>query len=143
MDKIYYLSTCDTCKRILKELEPLEGIALQDIKSNPVTKEQIEALSDAEAWKLIYSMRSQKARDDRLQICFTGFGASKKEELTELANRHNLKVVSSVTKKLDFLCGGENAGPKKVEKAEAQGVQFLTENQLQDLIETGELPSNA
>ena len=105
-------------------------------------KDQIEALSDAEAWKLIYSMRSRKARDDRLQICFTGFAASKKQELGDIANQHNLKVVTSVTKKLDFLCGGENAGPKKIEKAEAQGVQFLTESQFHDLIQTGELPSS-
>ena len=42
-------------------------------------------------------------------------------------------MVSSVTKKLDFLCGGENAGPKKIEKAESQGVQFLNEEQFIEL----------
>jgi arsenate reductase-like glutaredoxin family protein len=25
MRKIYHLSTCDTCRRILKELQPLDG----------------------------------------------------------------------------------------------------------------------
>lgn len=102
-------------------------------------KEEIDALADPEAWNLIYSIRSIKARDDRLQICFTGFGASKKEELANLATRHNFKVVSSVTKHLDFLCGGENAGPKKIEKAEAQGVEYLDEKQFLHLIETGEV----
>ena len=81
-----------------------------------------------------------KAKDNRLQICFTGFGTSKKSELVELANDNKFKVVASVTKKLDFLVGGENAGPKKIEKAESQGVQFLNDHQFVQLIKTGELP---
>ena len=109
-------------------------------KSN-MRKEQISELSDAEAWKLIYLIRTTKAKDTRLQGCFTGFGASKKQELINLANSNGFKVVSSVTQKLDFLCGSENAGPKKIEKAEAQGVQFLNESQFVHLIETGEVPN--
>ena len=93
---------------------------------------------DADAWKLIYSFR--KKADTSLQICFTGFGVSKKKELVHIAENSNMKVVSSVTKKLDFLCGGDNSGPKKIEKAESQGVQFLTESQFINLIETGEAP---
>lgn len=49
-------------------------------KSN-MTSEQISALSDAEAWALIYSIRTVKAKDERLHVCFTGFGESKKQEL--------------------------------------------------------------
>ena len=111
------------------------------MSKSDMAKEEIEALSDADAWKLIYSMRSRKAQDNRLQICFTGFEASRKEELSEIAESHNFKVVSSVTKNLDFLCGGDNAGPKKIEKAESQGVQFLNESQFLNLIETGEVPN--
>ena len=106
-----------------------------------MSKEEISALSDREAWGLICSTRKIKARDMRLQVCFTGFVTSKKKELTGLASDNNLKVVSSVSKILDFLCGGENAGPKKIEKAEEQGVQFLNENQFIQLIETGEIPN--
>ena len=111
------------------------------LSKSDMKKEQISELSDAEAWKLIYSIRTVKAKDTRLQVCFTGFGTSKKQELIDPANSNNFKVVSSVTKKLDFLCGGENAGPKKIEKAEAQGVQFLNEEQFVQLIETGEIPN--
>ena len=32
MQKIYHLSTCDTCKRIIKELEPSNTFVFQDIK---------------------------------------------------------------------------------------------------------------
>jgi len=111
------------------------------LSKSDMSKEEISDLSDAEAWKIIYSIRTVKAKDMRLQICFTGFGTSKKQELVNLANSNDFKVVSSVTKKLDFLCGGENAGPKKIEKAKEQGVQFLNEQQFIQLIETGEIPN--
>jgi arsenate reductase len=42
--KIYHLSTCDTCKRILKELQPLDGVALQDIKTSSITSEQLDEM---------------------------------------------------------------------------------------------------
>lgn len=111
------------------------------LSKSDMSKEDIDALSDAEAWRLIYSIRTVKAKDNRLQVCFTGFGASKKEELINLAHDNRFKVMASVTKKLDYLVGGENAGPKKIEKAEAQGVQFLNEQQFVNLVETGEVPS--
>lgn len=44
MRKIYYLSTCDTCKRILKELNPSEMYVLQDLKKEPLTEAQLEEL---------------------------------------------------------------------------------------------------
>jgi len=44
MKKIYHLSTCDTCKRILKELQPLEGFVLQDIKADGISAEQLEEM---------------------------------------------------------------------------------------------------
>lgn len=44
MKKIYYLSTCDTCKRILKELNVPTDFTLQDIKQEPLTEEEIESL---------------------------------------------------------------------------------------------------
>ena len=110
------------------------------LSKTDMSSEEISALTDAEAWKIIYSIRTTKARDNRLQVCFTGFGASKKQELADLAGRYNFKVVTSVTVSLDFLCGGENAGPKKIEKAEAQGVQFLSEHQFKSMLETGEIP---
>jgi NAD-dependent DNA ligase len=102
---------------------------------------EIKALSDTEAWRIIYSIRTVKAKDNRLQVCFTGFGTSKKEELVNLAHDNRFKVVASVTQKLDYLVGGENAGPKKIEKAESQGVQFINEQQFNNLIATGEVPN--
>ena len=58
-----------------------------------LSKEQVAELTDDEAWNLIYSIRSTKAKDNRLQVCFTGFGASKKVELTNLAQDKKFNVV--------------------------------------------------
>ncbi len=44
MKKIYHLGTCSTCQRIIKELQPLEGFTLQDIKTEPITPEQLEEM---------------------------------------------------------------------------------------------------
>ena len=45
MKKIYHLGTCSTCQRIIKELEPLEGVQLQEIKSEPITPGQLEEMA--------------------------------------------------------------------------------------------------
>ena len=40
----YYLSSCDTCKRIAKELS-IDGTVSQiDIKKNPITNSELEVL---------------------------------------------------------------------------------------------------
>lgn len=44
MKKIYHLGSCSTCQRILKELEPLDGVQLQEIKSEPITQDQLEQM---------------------------------------------------------------------------------------------------
>lgn len=46
MKKIYYLSTCDTCKKIMKEtgISAATGFELQDIKTQPVTASQLAAM---------------------------------------------------------------------------------------------------
>ena len=44
MKKIYHLSTCDTCKKILAELGPPSSFILQDVKETPVTEDQLEEM---------------------------------------------------------------------------------------------------
>jgi len=45
MNKIYYLSTCDTCAKIIKELGLKEKkFSFQDIKTEKITKEQLEEM---------------------------------------------------------------------------------------------------
>lgn len=102
---------------------------------------EIDILSDSDGWKLIYSLRTEKVKDNRLQICFTGFNDTRKKELVKIAENSNLKVTSSVTQNLDFLCTGKNAGYKKLEVAMSQGVQLLTEDEFILFSQTGEVPN--
>lgn len=44
MKNIFYLSTCDTCRKILKQLPNIEVFTLQDIKKEPVTAQQLEEM---------------------------------------------------------------------------------------------------
>ena len=64
MNKFYYLDTCDTCKRIMKEL-PLAGNAtLREIKSSPTTEAEIDALAKkAGSYEAIFSKRARKYRE--------------------------------------------------------------------------------
>jgi len=44
MNKFYYLSSCSTCKRIIKELNIPEDIQMIDIKKDPLAQEELEEL---------------------------------------------------------------------------------------------------
>ena len=43
MKKVYFLQTCDTCRRILKEVNT-DGFERQEIKANNVTPSQLEEM---------------------------------------------------------------------------------------------------
>lgn len=66
MKKIYYLSTCDTCKRILKEIDAPSSFELQGIKKEPLTEEQLEELKKLSgSYEKLFSKRARlyKERD--------------------------------------------------------------------------------
>jgi len=63
MKKIYHLGSCSTCKRILKELEPLDGIELQEIKSEAITPEQLEQMKALSgSYESLFSRRAMLFR---------------------------------------------------------------------------------
>ncbi|MDX1943162.1 MAG: ArsC/Spx/MgsR family protein [Saprospiraceae bacterium] len=63
MKKIYYLSTCDTCKRIIGELNNGKGFELQDIKTDKITPEQIDWLKEkAGSYEALFSRVALKYR---------------------------------------------------------------------------------
>lgn len=60
MNKIYYLKTCDTCKKILKQIEDLDQFELQEIKSNPITESQLEEIYvHTKSYEALFNKRSQ------------------------------------------------------------------------------------
>lgn len=62
MRKVYYLSTCDTCKRIMSSLN-LEGFIKQDIKTESITPNQIEEMHGlAGSYESMFSKVARKYR---------------------------------------------------------------------------------
>ena len=63
MKKIYYLKTCDTCKRIMKSI-PLEGFDLQEIKTAPITSAQLDHMKDLSgSYGSLFSRRAKKYKE--------------------------------------------------------------------------------
>jgi arsenate reductase len=67
MKKIFYLKTCDTCKRILKEFD-LNDFELREIKSKPITeKELTELRSLTDSYESLLNKRAQIYKRDNLK----------------------------------------------------------------------------
>ena len=61
--KIYHLSTCNTCQKILKQLEPLDEFELQDIKTQPITESQLEEMYNlSQSYESLFSRRAMLFR---------------------------------------------------------------------------------
>ncbi|MCB0400176.1 MAG: hypothetical protein KDD26_11260 [Winogradskyella sp.] len=60
MKKIYYLSTCNTCTKIISELNLPKDFKLQDIKAEAITKAQIEEMRSLTAsYESLFSKRAR------------------------------------------------------------------------------------
>ena len=63
MKKIFYLKTCDTCKRILRSINT-DGFEFQEIKTEPITDNQIEELKQlAGSFEALFSRRAKKYKE--------------------------------------------------------------------------------
>ncbi|MYL22521.1 hypothetical protein GLV89_01720 [Halomonas alkaliantarctica] len=76
-----------------------------------------------------------------LEILFVGFDEESRQELEEEAELEGMKVRKSLTKNLDFLCAGPNAGPRKLSEARERGVTIMDEADFLEFLDTGALPS--
>jgi len=64
MKKYYYLSTCTTCERIITELgEVLDGFEKQEIKTEPMTPEQVDQMEELSgSYEALFSKKARKFR---------------------------------------------------------------------------------
>jgi len=59
MRKIYHLGSCGTCQRIISELGPLKGFEMQELKENPITEAQLEAMRTlTDSYESLFSRRA-------------------------------------------------------------------------------------
>ncbi|QXP73273.1 arsenate reductase [Tenacibaculum sp. AHE15PA] len=65
MKKVYFLQTCDTCRRILKEVN-IDGFEKHEIKTNAVTINQLEEMRKlTDSYESLFNKRARlyKERD--------------------------------------------------------------------------------
>lgn len=63
MKKVYFLSTCTTCKRIMKELGVGSDFEQQDIKTQPITESQLDVMKEmAGSYEALFSRVAMKFR---------------------------------------------------------------------------------
>lgn len=63
MRKIYYLSTCNTCQKILKEINPGTDVELVDIKINNIDATTLDWIKEkVGSYEALFSKRAMKFR---------------------------------------------------------------------------------
>ncbi|BDU23908.1 ArsC/Spx/MgsR family protein [Flavobacterium sp. GSB-24] len=59
MKKIYYLASCDTCRKIIKSL-PENNLVFQDIRQNPITEAELEEMYKLSgSYEALFSKKAQ------------------------------------------------------------------------------------
>ena len=59
-NKIYYLASCDTCRKIIKSLPNSDKLEFHDIRQNPITeKELAEMHSLSGSYEAFFSKKAQ------------------------------------------------------------------------------------
>ncbi len=61
--KLYYLSTCNTCQKVIAALNNGDDFTMQDIKTEPITSAQLDELRDqVDSYTDLFSRRARKYR---------------------------------------------------------------------------------
>ena len=109
MKKVYFLQTCDTCRRILKEVNT-EGFERQEIKANNITVAQLEEMyALSESYEALFNKRAKLYKAMEL----------KNQELSEADYRQYLLDEYTFLKRPVFIIDNEifiGNSKKEVEK---------------------------
>jgi arsenate reductase len=63
MSKIYHLSSCSTCQKIIKEINPDSSVELQDIKQENIDGETLDWIKEkVGSYEALFSKRAMKYR---------------------------------------------------------------------------------
>ena len=86
-----------------------------------------------EAENIVFEIESEALMGKT--FLYTGtFSSFSREELEQKIDSNGGKLVSGVSKKLDFLIVGEGAGPSKLKKAEDLGVKMINEEEFKAML---------
>lgn len=63
MKKIFHLANCDTCQRIIKEINPGTDVELQNIKEQNISGEELDWIKEkVGSYEALFSKRAMKFR---------------------------------------------------------------------------------
>lgn len=59
-NKIYYLASCDTCRKIIKNLPNPDKLQFHDIRQNPITEQELEEMYQLSgSYEALFSKKAQ------------------------------------------------------------------------------------
>ena len=59
-NKIYYLASCDTCRKIIKNLPNPDKLEFHDIRQNPITARELEEMYQLSgSYEALFSRKAQ------------------------------------------------------------------------------------
>ena len=59
-DTVFYLPSCDTCRKIIKSISPKAALTYHDIKQDPITEDQLQELhAIAGSYEVLFSRKAQ------------------------------------------------------------------------------------
>lgn len=97
MDTIYYLASCDSCRKIIKAL-PKNNLVFHDIRQQPLTGDQIDELQElAGSYEALFSKKAQLYKSLDL----------KNKDLTEADYRKYLLEHYTFLSRPVFIIGGQ------------------------------------
>lgn len=68
MDKMYFLNTCDTCRKIIAKLPAKAKLVFQDIKKEPITAGQLDQMKHlAGSYEALFSRKAMLYKERGLK----------------------------------------------------------------------------
>ena len=68
MEVVFYLKSCNTCTRIIKEIKLDSSFVFREIKSNPLTLKEIEMIHDlSKNYESIFNKRAKLFTEKKLK----------------------------------------------------------------------------
>lgn len=67
-NKIYYLASCDTCRKIIKLLPNSDKLEFHDIRQNPITEQELEVMHELSgSYEALFSKKAQLYKSRNLK----------------------------------------------------------------------------
>ena len=116
------------------DVGPIVAETIRDFFDNPDNRAAIDALLEAGVDPQPVEGADAGDELDGLTFVFTGSLAVSRDDAQSLVEAHGANATGSVSGNTDYLVAGDNAGQRKQDDADANGVPILTERDFAELL---------